>query len=255
MTRRVWVNNAWVDLGGNGGDTGTIPSELSNGEVWLDASDAATLTLSGLDVTAWADKFHGRNFVGASGSYPTLQTAGLNGLNTLDFSSDWITFDAGSDTINMAAWTFICVAKDNALGGYRRLASARSSDSTNDYQTPNVVFAYSNAVNGLIAVSNSYATPSINNTVWEIVQSSASSSGVTISRFGTTMSSGYNGAAGVMRYLRIGAGCRDGGHPPGSGGTDERWAGSVAELVIYNRVLNSTEIAGISTYLTNKWGL
>ena len=57
--------------------------------LWLDADDSATLTLSGSDVSQWADKSGGAHHAsqGTAGQRPTRIISGQNGNNTVDYST------------------------------------------------------------------------------------------------------------------------------------------------------------------------
>jgi len=65
------------------------PAKLTP-EIWLDASDSTTITTASGGVNTWADKTaNGNNFTQGSGTlnvHPTVTTAGLNGLNVINFS-------------------------------------------------------------------------------------------------------------------------------------------------------------------------
>jgi len=62
------------------------PSFLASAPLWLDASDASTITESGGAVSQWDNKGAGSNVTQATGSYqPTTGVSTINGLNVLDF--------------------------------------------------------------------------------------------------------------------------------------------------------------------------
>ena len=55
---------------------------------WYDASDSSTVTVSGTDVTAWADKSgNGYNATQTGSENPTYATALVNGLNSIEFGT------------------------------------------------------------------------------------------------------------------------------------------------------------------------
>jgi hypothetical protein len=64
------------------------PSDISGCWIWLDASDGSTITLA-TGVSQWSDKSgHGLLFAQSTGSsQPTVNSAALNGLNTLRFTA------------------------------------------------------------------------------------------------------------------------------------------------------------------------
>jgi hypothetical protein len=76
------------------------PADLPQLQLWLDAADSSTVTVSGTSVTAWNDKSgNGYNVAQGNGaSQPTLITAGQNGRNV-------ISFDGSNDSLNRLAST------------------------------------------------------------------------------------------------------------------------------------------------------
>jgi hypothetical protein len=66
------------------------PASL-NPDVWLDASDATTITESGGDVSQWDNKGSKPDFSqGTSADQPTTGVATLNGLNVIDFNDEFL---------------------------------------------------------------------------------------------------------------------------------------------------------------------
>jgi len=69
----------------------TYPAFLNSAPLWLDASDSATITQSSGSVSQWDNKGTLENFVQATGaSQPTTNATTLNGLNVIDFASDFM---------------------------------------------------------------------------------------------------------------------------------------------------------------------
>ena len=64
------------------------PSDLSNNNLWLDASDSASITHSSNAVSQWNDK-SGNNYhaTAPSGGEPTTGSASINGKNVLTWAS------------------------------------------------------------------------------------------------------------------------------------------------------------------------
>jgi hypothetical protein len=66
------------------------PADLSP-QLWLDAADSSTITQSGGKVSQWNNKGSLGNFTqSSSGSQPTTNASTLNGLNVIDFNSDFL---------------------------------------------------------------------------------------------------------------------------------------------------------------------
>ncbi|OBQ32885.1 MAG: hypothetical protein AN487_21545, partial [Anabaena sp. CRKS33] len=90
------------------------PSNLGSAlALWLDAEDAASITLNGSTVSQWNDKSgNARNVSQATAAnQPTLTTSGLNGKPVLTFDgADWL-FNANPGALlrNVAGGTVAAV--------------------------------------------------------------------------------------------------------------------------------------------------
>ena len=80
------------------GSSGFNALSYDNCIVWLDASDASSITLNGSDVSGWADKSTAGNDLSqaTASKQPALTTGGQNGKDT-------ITFDGGSEVMGGGA--------------------------------------------------------------------------------------------------------------------------------------------------------
>lgn len=68
-----------------------VPSVVQTAAVWLDAADLSTITESGGDVSQWNNKGTLGNFTQATAaSQPTTGVGTLNGLNVINFASDFM---------------------------------------------------------------------------------------------------------------------------------------------------------------------
>ena len=89
------------------GAGGAFPSFLTSAPLWLDASDSATITQSSGSVSQWDNKGTLENFVQATGaSQPTTNATTLNGLNVIDFASDFM------NAQTLANWKFMSDGTD-----------------------------------------------------------------------------------------------------------------------------------------------
>jgi len=103
LLRSQITNAEWYDsfLAGN---EPTIPISflLSSAPLWLDASDASTITESGGSVSQWDNKGTLENFTQAtSADQPTTGSTTVNDRNVIDFADDFL----GSSTA--ADWKFL----------------------------------------------------------------------------------------------------------------------------------------------------
>lgn len=77
------------------------PAEVSP-QLWLDASDAGTITASSGDVSQWNNKGSLGNFTQATGALqPKTGVTTQNGLNVVDFAGDYVT------AANQNEWKFL----------------------------------------------------------------------------------------------------------------------------------------------------
>lgn len=107
-------------LAGNEGFS-PYPAFLDSAPLWLDASDATTITESGGSVSQWDNKGSLPNFTQPTGALqPTTGSTTLNGLNVLDFNDDSI-FNSGASTDysfmhNGTEYFFAIVVNFGAIG-------------------------------------------------------------------------------------------------------------------------------------------
>ena len=80
---------------GGGGGGGFSPLTLAGCELWLDATDADTITGTSSIVTGWDDKSAAGNSVTAAGAARPSQST-INSLNA-------ITFDAAAEAMSLAS--------------------------------------------------------------------------------------------------------------------------------------------------------
>lgn len=109
-------------------------------EVWLDASDSSTITLSGSSVTQWNDKSgNGRNVSQGTGlNQPTLTTSVVSGLNEIDFdgTNDSLQLTNASGLLqNVAGATMYCARFSDGVGISEQKVIVFVSNGTNQAQT------------------------------------------------------------------------------------------------------------------------
>jgi len=77
---------------------GAIDPSTLNPDLWLDASDASTITASSGSVSQWNNKGSKENFTQAtSADQPTTGVATQNGLNVIRFNSDFLEGSTASE--------------------------------------------------------------------------------------------------------------------------------------------------------------
>lgn len=235
-------------VGAVGGSRLWTPADITTA-LWLDAADASTITTVSGAVSQWNDKSGNNRHVGSSGSGPTVSSASLNGLSTLNFNgSQGLETSTNFPITGNPAFSIYCVYLKNAAfqGSFvgwgntgLALAAAGFLDSTES-----VGLAYAGA--------NMYrtTTPSIGSWLFFGYTKSPGAINTTSQAYrnGSDVSTGTHSSLTpniASAQLRIG-----------------QWAdfprrlnGSMAELVI---TASNTSNAGrqlMEGYLAHKWGL
>lgn len=213
------------------------PTEITNLVQWHDASDAASITHSGGDVTVLAAQTGYGNDLDAVTGTPRTGDSTLNSLNVIVFDGSEQLKGNPIGGATSAVFTAFCVAKRNgSTGGNQFYFSAQGADSSGI-----VAVEGSNiGVNSTNIVETSVATDTaahyliyVNNTTSSLLWID----GVEYTLTGDPGSNGY-ASDGVW-----GANAYDGA----------MLSGYVAETGVYSRVLNGTEIADLNAYLAEKW--
>ena len=224
-----------------------IPTAL-----WLDASDASTITLNGTTISQWNDKSgNSRNVSQANSALQPFYTLnGLNGLNIADF-------DGADDVLNgLAISNFVTNNSYSAfvVGLARTIATNDGEGYLNEafygdaggyiamyLRSSNLIGAYN--WDGANKVATNAYTP---NTV-VIGYSELSSGSIRIRTNGgsetATVSSNTASLAGAIqigRNFNSNTFCLD---------------GKIAEVIFTNAALSTTNRQLIEGYLAHKWGL
>ena len=120
----VWTINEVADAVREQIWPGLVPAVVTNADLWLDATDATTITESGGAVSQWDNKGSLGNFTQSTGALqPTTGVSTLNGLNILDFAGDFLNsadtaatykfLHDGTDHIIAAVWKAGTVSDPN----------------------------------------------------------------------------------------------------------------------------------------------
>ncbi len=234
-------DNAWdTSSSEEGGEEESSGLPYTSGLVlWLDASDADTITEADSTVTVWADKSSSGNDALAPASvsnrptYGTVDAETFPGLNVVNFEST--EYMLLTNAINLTDSTVFVVAEQNGSNG-RVLAAATANIHYVRYRNSKVVIQ-DDGFNGYTYDITTYdekivvvANDATNSTRELFVDGSSISSAVTYSGNITPDAMGYhNGQAQGEFYA--------------------------AEILIYDRLLTSSEIDQMETYLSDKWNV
>ena len=204
---------------------------------WYDASSSSNYILTSGAVSQWSDlSGNGRHLTQSTSSRrPTVKVAEKNGLNVIYFDGGLKGLTTASLTLNNPITIFVAV-KMYSLASYTSIYDGYNNNEANlAGNSGNTIQLYTQGfVGGFSAVTNTWyrITHSMNG-------------GSSYDRRNDTVTNTWSDGSVTMGGLRIGEG--DGG---GENGNMD-----IAEVIVYDRALNTSEVNNINTYLSNKWGI
>lgn len=232
-----------------------VPTELPGLTLWLDASDASTVSTDFLGVTSWQDKSGNGNNASGSGPLSTLPGYSLNAINNLNacqMGFGYFNCGPASDLIDAdTAYMFVSFKPtgledpgENIFNASAIIGRAGSSSDIgifvnselstfgyNDDGTPDYIEGVADAgVSSIFSFTHSDGNISAAVDL-EALASTASGDTLDISTamfIGTTSISAFNAPQNAFRGL-------------------------VGEVIVGNGVLTETQINQVRTYLYNKW--
>lgn len=230
-----------------GGGGGFSPDDVAGLVLWLDASDAATITHSGGAVSQWDDKSaSGLDVVQATGgNKPTTGAATQNGLNVISFDS--------TDTLAVAPGSPICAAAYSIFTVFRKTGSANAFECAPITMTvSNVASPFdawdTNRFIDLAAYSGSY-TNIKTSTSWaqfSWIGVSGATDTFAERKDGSAVASGTQAQPWSVTSQVITIASRDDGVT--------KLTGDIAEILIYDVELTGTDLTDVEDYLATKWG-
>lgn len=209
--------------------------------IWLDASDAATITSSSGAVSQWNDKSgNGRHVSQAtSTAQPTTGTNTQNGLNVITFDGgDWL--KTASDTTNAVATVFgVGNHTSTALGG--RFFCGRTGLTFQTTLYPYVTVQSAGLYAGLdrFGPTNSVAANKYYFATWRL---NGASSQVFVNGVGGTVGN----AGGASASLGTVGARGDNAFP---------FIGHIAEVIVVFSVVDENTRIVVENYLRSKWAV
>lgn len=224
------------------------PAELTTSNLWLDASDASTITLNGANVSQWDDKSGANNHaVQAVSANQPAYSGTVNGNNVID----WGTTDnvkglglvRGANTDNWRDLYVVAFWDDGtSFSGYNGLFQG-SSTGSGDSAGGIGIMALGSGQN-LYVITNTWGSTYRFNGI-DATSTPAVLSGIStgsIVQLSASADIGVNGyAVGRDRDYLVG---------PYRG-----WRGRICEVVSCGITLGSPERQKVEGYLAHKWGL
>jgi hypothetical protein len=243
--------------------TSVFPMTLSP-QLWLDASATSTIISSGGLVSEWKDRSgNGRHMLQSTeANRPTTGASTQNSKNVITFngSSTFMTYDAGSDLVDLSPMVFAVVVYDNNStqnsNTWRRVVNGRrSATGSADFQSPNFTINKRNTERTMQNNSNALASQvGYTNEQAMIFSGISTGSSSSIAANGNSLTTvNGNATIGNMRYLRVGAFSSSSGNPPATGGEDF-WSGWIAEIILVNSS-STTDRTDLRDYLNTKWAV
>ena len=249
----------------------SIPLSIPGCQLWLDAADSSTITLSTTKVTQWNDKSgNGYNFTqSTSGNQPTYSTSSLNGLNTITFtsaSSNYLLGTASTNFIGTNSLSVYGVFKTNNNTSSSAVfskslygsAEGRILYGFRESGTPGTIIGGigGQSSNAYTAISDTYTGGS-----WRVFGFVSDRSGWTNTTYqnGTSIGTATI-SSNTTTNLTNAFPMLVGAYNNGSGGANPPQPGyyldgGVGELLVFSTALTTTQRQTIEGYLSKKWGI
>jgi hypothetical protein len=237
------------------------PTEIGGCALWLDGADssAASMTLNGSLVETWKDKSgNGRDFTATGTARPTLTATAINSRSAVTFNGSSTTMTgntAAQDVIrNLAGYTVfkvlrtatVAVGERFAFGvGITVLFRSGQTDSRSSIGGRRVGGDTLESVIGtsgeLTAGAAFVQSAVVNHTAQSLT---GLRNGTTYAADTTYMAAGVSD--NVASSVSVGT---------QAGGTFGFWNGEIAEIVVFNTALSTTDRSRVEAYLAAKWGI
>jgi len=227
------------------------PVDITGCQFWLDAADTTSLVLSGTSVTTWKDK-SGNAYNATGGVSPTYVSNSQNGIGIVSFNGA-NNYLLSSLTINAASHTMFIVHNPTYVN---------TSDKNNDTSILRfqntlgfIVFPYNNGArygyinsfgpSGIFGQLPEGDVAGVYNIIDAVIASGSQQTyrnGSLVASYNATLNSTSSdtlslGAFGVSPYQQ------------------QYYGGSVAEIIIYDSPLTTSQRQQVESYLAWKWGL
>lgn len=216
--------------------------------LWLDSSDASTITQSGGSVSQWDDKSGNDRHVlqGTALAQPTTNVATLNGLNVLDFNGTQY-LEASSTLLSSVDLSIFTVVQTDDVGKPNQsIISNGNTDPSRSYLAiSSLKMRFASTPSLLLASNLANLTPyifsarrdydGVANTSTELFQDGSIQA--------TSTDAGAQSTNSPL--VRIGF----------LNATDRYFYGNIADMIVLDRAASDAERELMEGYLAHKWGL
>jgi hypothetical protein len=218
-------------------------------QLWLDATDSSTLTLSGSNVTQWRDKSGNAANATASGNglFYTQSAINSNYAVLLPGNSPYVYFTGANTSGTIYNAVFIVATTISGITQYARLFSFGGSS---DYNSIGNMVIDWNSPGGIIIERNQIITPSTNPLVY-------STPFITSTVISGTSALGYINGSNTLTGTTTSTNFTYSQYELGSytGFSAYSWFGYVGEVIVYNSLISDPQRQQVEGYLAWKWGL
>jgi len=237
------MSSRWLFFPTPASGGGFAPTDISGCISWFDADDASTITGTTL-VSNWADKsgntasfpYDTADLSESSSSLqPSINTGSLNGKNTIDFNNDQL---IGRFPYNVTSASVFVVMRPDSESAFLLF-----NDRTSNYSTVAQSGSTSTTLSSNFGSPSYYATG--NAATWitrNDVFTSLGTSAEIYEAIGCNLAA-FTTSTGARTFTF----CRYGG--------TFTYEGDIAEIVIYDSSLSTSDRESVEGYLAHKWGL
>ena len=238
--------------GGSGGGSppAFAPTDISGLQLWLDASDAASITHSLNAVSQWNDKSGNARHVtqGSASNQPTTNTGTINSLNAINFdgSNDLLEHLTSMGGILGGDNTFFFVAQADTSNEFGTIMGANYGDQFIVFYN-NTNYRYHHRDSGALPYPGEAIVFNTPNTSQHILLTTRTGTSEYRLRLDGGSGSVNNGGATNVTTSVFQIGAQNTGF--------RQFDGRIGEIAAYNRVLTTSELNQMGTYLAAKWGI
>jgi hypothetical protein len=282
--------NLEIDVAGSGNQlvalsTGIPSNPVFGAVLWLDADDSSTLTANATKVQAWKNK--GLGGAGTTGTnlwftqtntalQPTLAGNALNGRPVVHFNdhgsgngagNDFLVNPSGSYTNSGSQMTYFIVTRQTANNSdWRGPVSFSANGEVDGYGVSGVAILADGSQPAPYPMSiqrHHQPTPMQADIpvpaagtafMMTFVDNAGDASLYSTDINGLYQTNGANIVNGITNYSYAITDVAVGGRlEPAPTIVDNGWPGDIAEVLVYNTALNSTDRTSVENYLKNKW--
>jgi hypothetical protein len=222
------------------------PSNISNLAAWYDASDASTINTAGNLVNQWDDKSGNNNHVIASGGdRPSSGTRTLNSLNVIDANGSNMLSTTG--VVMSPNFSIFIVAVVDTVNNAQD--SLLAMDDVNDFQIDAgnaSQFRFRFNQSGLGTNGGPGASAVAGPDIYAVLADGAGGNlDLEYGQASHDSDTGFTATLTTPQTIRLFT------NRAGSQDLD----GAIGEILIYSKLVSSSEKANIYNYLSTKWGV